>query len=144
LIVLTYAIVAAYTFSSFPFDNACLTGEAVPDTYIGKTYNVDVGENAGTSFTISKDKDSVYRYCEQNLFSEGYSAFPPIPSHDQWSYEWMNSTQAAYASIYGRTMIGVIWLVVISILSRLFIRIVLPFFIDTYTVSLHVNINSKI
>ena len=134
LTILAYALVTAYTYSSFPLDNACITNESVPDVYIGNTFVVSSGEHAGTNFTITLS-DQVYEYCDQNLFRQGLSKFPPLPMLNDAGSAWMNTSQKMFSNLYGIVLIGVICLVIISISVRLFIRCVRPLLVDSYTVS---------
>jgi len=43
LTLLAYAVMTSYTYSSFPFDNACETDETIPDEYLGISFNVEGG-----------------------------------------------------------------------------------------------------
>jgi hypothetical protein len=131
LTLLAYALVAAYTYSAFPFDNACETDEEVPDEYLDYSFNVYNGENNDTTFTISSD-DKVYKFCSKDIVKGGLTSFPFIQSKDQ---ELMNESQRKFSDIYGFTFIGVVALVILSILLRLFIRFIKPLFVKTFTVS---------
>lgn len=137
LTVLAYAVVAAYMYSSFPFDDACVTDEDIPEIYLDRMFAVENGIHAGLNFTITA-QDNVYKFCNQDLFRQGFQSFPPIISVVPTTLQWMNPSQEKFSSYYGWVLIGVIVLVVASIILRLFIRLIRPLFWKSYKVSVRV------
>ncbi len=135
LTVLAYAVVAAYMYSSFPFDNACKSDEDIPEIYLERMFAVENGIHAGLNFTITA-QDNVYKFCDQDLFRQGFQSFPPIISVVPATLQWMNPSQEHFSSYYGWVLIGVIVLVAASIILRLFIRLIRPLFWKSYKVSI--------
>ena len=125
--VITYAVMAAYDFAMFPFDNACKTGAEVPDDYLG----VYEFSDEASSFEITTE-DSVYKFCEQDLFRYVPAAFPPLPSSQPEGSEWMSPSQLKFAPIYGWCCVGVVVLVGATFLFRMFLKFILPLFSRTY------------
>ena len=121
LCIVTYSVMSAYNIAGFPFDNACKTGESLPEYYEG-TYG---SEGNGINFTISAD-DKVYKFCNQNLFRFFPAVFPPFPSDQPVGSEWMSETQLKYLPIYGWLCLGIIITVSAIIAIRLFVRFVVP------------------
>ena len=123
LTVLTYAYMSAYLYSGFPFDNACLTDEEVPDDYLGKTFYAPVrNEYAARSFTITSN-DKVYKYCNQDLAHVTTSV-----------YNWMTHSQEKYFTLRRSTFFVVVVLVIASFVIRLKRRFDAE---KTFTVSAH-------
>lgn len=106
--LLAYSFMSAYLYSGFPFDNACLTDEEVPDDYFGKTFKAPIrNEYTARTFNVTSD-DKVYEYCNQDLVHVTSKV-----------YNWMSVSQEHYFVIYGTTFSIVLFLVVASIAIRL-------------------------
>ena len=132
--VVAYAVFIAYLHSSFPFDDACLTDDEVPENYIGNTYVIKNGLNAGLSFTITSD-DGVYQFCDQNVFTQGLKVFPPTPNIFPTMRKWMSTSQESSSILIGWALICITTLVVLSIITRLLIRFIVPLFVQNKVVS---------
>ncbi len=144
LTLLGYAGIASFMYSSFPFDNACLTDESVPETYLNQTFNVKSGKWNGTTFSITS-ADGVYKFCDQDLLRSGIRAFPPIPFFDPTMEEWMGASQERFATIFGWVLVGTAALVIFSIFIRIFIRFIKPLFVKSILVSTtHANVATNV
>ena len=132
--VLLYAVFVGLGFPSFPFDNACETEEEIPEEYL-KLFRIENGTYEGRNFTITSD-DSVYKYCSQDIFMQGFQSFPPPILDFYKSYEWTHKSQEKFVLIFGWTLVGIFGLTVLSIFSRLFIYLIKPLFVASYEVSL--------
>jgi hypothetical protein len=127
------AVISAYTWSGFPYDNLCkdsepldadqyandweLTVEGKNTTVLGFTlYSVpDIMEE----FTISANSET-YRFCNQDLRMNQEKSFPAIPSFQTEGYEWMTDDQERVTLVYGWTTVAVVALAVLAIVWRLF------------------------
>ena len=120
LCIMSYAVMVSYTYSHFPFDNACVdTGDSLSPGDLG-LWNVTLNttESSPTSVNITEDSP-VYKFCDQNLFKK--LVFPPMPSSLLiGSQSWMNGSQKAFAYIFACIMIGIILLVGGTIFMWLF------------------------
>jgi len=110
---IAYALMAAYLYSGYPFDNACEVADgSVPSQYIGK-YNITVLDGLQKTVNITSDS-AVYRFCYQNYLhpNDIWSLyFPPKPDAN-----WMTESQLYWTHVFGWTCIAIIALVAFNIL----------------------------
>ena len=99
-----YAVMAAYFYSRYPYDNACLVENAtVPSKYAG---NYDITVMDGTTKKVNITLDSpVFDFCYQNLIHpRGLPLhFPPRPNE-----LWMTEPQMLWTRIFGWTCVSMV------------------------------------
>eukprot|EP00541_Cyclophora_tenuis_P005816 CAMPEP_0116559546 /NCGR_PEP_ID=MMETSP0397-20121206/10460_1 /TAXON_ID=216820 /ORGANISM="Cyclophora tenuis, Strain ECT3854" /LENGTH=448 /DNA_ID=CAMNT_0004085335 /DNA_START=325 /DNA_END=1671 /DNA_ORIENTATION=- len=108
------AVVSAYTWAGFPFDNICKTGTKVDKAFVG-TFKLDVKD--GTKGTTSvQQEDFEYNYCLQALLQPPNVKFPPVPDKQPSSLKWMTPDQEMLSRVYGWTSVVAVGLFVWVIL----------------------------
>lgn len=136
--VFAYAVAAAYTVAEFPFDNACLTDEAVPEEYVGHSFELEYEleeKEIVDKFTVQSD-EQVYEYCNQNVIQRfGFGSFPPIPGRLEDADTWMSGPQIRMGNFLGWALTAISILVGSSIVLRLYIEHIKPLFDEKWTVS---------
>lgn len=116
LAVMICAIISAYNFSAFPFDNACATTSDLPSEYIG-TFNATDGE--GNNHIIIVESDAItYAHCDQDFLEFDDLQFPPFASKQPEGLEWMNKDQVFITGLFGWTSV----IVTILVLSYIILR----------------------
>lgn len=136
LAILFFCIIAAYTWSGFPFDDLCPVEDlsAVNRDYF-TTWNVNItyedifflgvlkaaeGEIIETTIVVDNDAEA-YRHCNQDLrLNEGRS-FPPLPKWQPDGLEWMTEDQEQIVRVYGWTCVAFLIGVILVFVFR-FIR----------------------
>mmetsp|Transcript_4202 Transcript_4202/g.11628 ORF Transcript_4202/g.11628 Transcript_4202/m.11628 type:complete len:306 (-) Transcript_4202:263-1180(-) len=98
-LLVVLAVMNAYTWSGFPYDNICEGSGNVPDEYIG---NVDL-EALNTSVSVAQD-DAAYEPCNQDFL--GRYIFPALPQFENDS--WMLQGQKDIVSLHAWTSVVVI------------------------------------
>lgn len=122
----TYAIMTAYNYLQFPFDNVC-TSEELSTNYVG-SWNVLFPD--GTESTLEVDENSpVYNYCDQFLISKfNWSDL------FQMKIQWLNDSQQKYGTLFGWTMLVVFVLVMIALVLNNLIRAIYNLFFYQFKV----------
>jgi len=124
------AVVSAYFWSGFPFDNLCENDYPASEEYAG-TWIITTGDKVnGTIITVSPD-DASYRFCPQDLFRVEGGGFPSVPKFQPEGNEWMTSDQEAATQIYGWTSVAVMGVVLMSFFWAFF-RSLRAIFKSTY------------
>jgi len=131
LCILAYAIMLSFLYSSFPYDNACLSNLENEDlsAYTG---SIDI-----TSIDGEEDEIQIttplegYMYCNQELIR--YMTLPALPSLQKESGgTWMTKEQEEFSKIFGWASVAVLVLV-LGTTVYYFIQIyVLQFFFKPY------------
>jgi hypothetical protein len=109
---IAYAVMAAYLFSGYPFDNACeVDGGYAPSQYIG-SYNITILDGLQKTVNITSDTP-VYQFCYQNYLHPRSLPlqFPPLPNAD-----WMTASQQYWTHVFGWTCIAIVVLVGLNVL----------------------------
>jgi len=102
--LVVYAMVSAYNYASFPYDNACESETSVPDDYVG-SFQATNGEGQSVLIDIASE-EKVYFHCNQDMAE---FAFPAVPSNQPQGSEWMALEQQDFANVlFGSTSFGVI------------------------------------
>jgi hypothetical protein len=128
--IIAMAVVSAYFWSGFPFDNLCENDYPASDEYFG-TWKIITGDGMNkTSVTVSRD-DASYRFCLQDLFRVEGRGFPTVPRFQPEGDEWMTSDQEAATQIYGWTSLAVMCVVLLSFFL-IFVRSLRAIFKSTY------------
>jgi len=102
--ILAYAIISAYAWAGFPYDNLCPTG-----TFgAARVYNnvIYASEEIEGPQTIEVVDDQVVRHCKQNWKAFTGFGFPPVPGKQPEGAEWMNDSQETLTGIYGWTSLA--------------------------------------
>ena len=141
LAVLCSGIVAAYTWSGFPYDNLCTTNSTIPQSYVG-SWTLQVNDNITTAQVTVDTGATNYAFCDQAIgVPPRIWRFPPRPVLQQKNPsiesgefdEWMTNDQELIVRIYGMASVGIVILIAIYILY-LFSRYVARYFRDDYKV----------
>ena len=110
--VVAYAIISAYAFAGFPYDNLCLPDDET--TGADRTYTVS---NA-TFTTIDVTDPRYFVFCEQRWSSFTGLPFPPTSASQPANISWMSDSQETMTTLYGWTavafLVGFVVLVVWS------------------------------
>jgi len=115
---------SAYSFSGFPFDNACKDEDsAVDDAYVGDYVAYDMDGNE-VEISVAQN-DTNYVYCSQDMMKWKPIAFPPIASHQPYGQEWMSDDQARGANLLGYTALGIVILVILILIKNFLIKPIL-------------------
>lgn len=124
--LVSYVILASYSWSGFPYDNACLslsndsTENVLPDKYIGNHTINDINGNKfeGQNVVIDETYDGgIYSFCNQDLLRE--RVFLALYVWGGENTPWMSDGQTLLVKIFGVTII----IVVILLFSEVFIKI---------------------
>lgn len=116
-----FAVLSSYSFSGFPYDNACNAGSVVDDAYVGdySAYDMD-----GREVEISvQENDPNYFYCSQDMLRYNPAVFPPIASKQPYGQKWMTGDQEQSADLLGFTALGI---VVFFSLRLIYLFIIIP------------------
>lgn len=103
--ILAYAVISAYAWAGFPYDNLCPEAESsgAAGVYINAT--VASEKNDGPQ-NITVVDEQFFQYCRQNWRAFNGFGFPPVPGKQPEGGEWMNENQEMLASIYGWTALA--------------------------------------
>ena len=130
--VMAMAIVTAYYWAGFPFDDLCTNNDTVNTTYIGE-FNLTTVKGTTERTTIDA-ASSTYRFCPQYVIAnDERRTFPPNPSSQPPGAEWMTEDQELVVSLYGWASLGVMALVCWSLLFG-FVKGIEGFFRASYNV----------
>ena len=113
--VVAMAVVSAYFWSGFPFDNLCDADTISPENegiWMLKEYNDDV--------MIVTDATEVYRFCLQDYLRYGNWTFPALARWQPEGSDWMTEKQELLVNIYGITSLAVLALVLSFFVSLIF------------------------
>jgi hypothetical protein len=124
------AVVSAYTWSGFPYDNLCKDPEPLNEVYVGDWELMVLGQdttilgfelysipNITEEFTIPANSEA-YRFCNQDLRVNQEKSFPALPSFQKKGFEWMTDDQELVTLVYGWTTVAVVALVLLTIVWR--------------------------
>lgn len=123
LTILAMALVAAYTWAGFQFDNLCGSGVGVDETYAGSWNLTRTDTGVSYPFTVDQDTEA-YSYCSQRMMEY---AFPPVPSFQQGD-GWMSTEQKTITSIYGILVFVMIAVVALFFVGSIVKHVILSFF----------------
>jgi hypothetical protein len=103
--VLAYAIISAYAWAGFPYDNLCEV-ENNPYTGAAGTYtNVQLAsdKNSDNLLTITVVPNQVFAYCDQSWQGFDGLPFPPTARSQPSGLRWMGDSQESLTNVYGWT-----------------------------------------
>lgn len=93
--ILAYAIISAYAWAQFPYDNIC---EPTQDATLGAS-----GEYTTKEGTITVEQDTFVVYCGQSWRDFSGLVFPPTSRVQPSDKQWMRGSQDTLADLYGLT-----------------------------------------
>eukprot|EP00542_Grammatophora_oceanica_P010709 CAMPEP_0194043292 /NCGR_PEP_ID=MMETSP0009_2-20130614/14957_1 /TAXON_ID=210454 /ORGANISM="Grammatophora oceanica, Strain CCMP 410" /LENGTH=944 /DNA_ID=CAMNT_0038687459 /DNA_START=167 /DNA_END=3001 /DNA_ORIENTATION=- len=116
LALLAFAVVAAYSWAQFPYDNVCFgsdTGFAATYTDVQNLHWEAPEGFADGVVPVSKDENVLF--CDQNWRAMDGLGFPPVPSVLQTGdLRWMTDSQETLSRLYGwSSMVALIAFVVL-------------------------------
>ncbi|KAL7539204.1 hypothetical protein ACHAXR_009091 [Thalassiosira sp. AJA248-18] len=111
------AVVSSYLFSGFPFDNLC--AENVSHSAYYGNWKITDGEGQDRTAIIEPTVRS-YHFCNQFLGPGSNFKFPALPDAQPPGSNWMTGEQEQLTGIYGWASVGVLGLVGLIFLYRLF------------------------
>jgi hypothetical protein len=122
--IVAMAIVSAYSWAGFPFDNLCKNDSPVNDAYIGR-FNLTRANGHVFSEVIINSNDASYRYCLQDMIRFRNVGFPALSKWQPKGDEWMSDEQEILVDIFGWTSLVflgfaalfIVFLVVKSVLN---------------------------
>jgi hypothetical protein len=101
--VLAYAIISAYTFAGFPYDNLCRLDN--PTRGVAGLYQ-DVVLGNGTTTDIDVTIDEEFKFCGQGWrYFQGWT-FPPTDRSQPAGARWMSDSQEELTRVYGWTAVA--------------------------------------
>lgn len=127
LCTLAYAIMAAYFYSQFPYDNACRSDDEDLSAYSTGSFNVMYRNSTEVTIQVT-NATQAYKFCDQELIRSG--SFPPLPTLQ--SDTWMDQSQEDFSSIFGWTSVAMLIIVLISLAYLLFMAFIYPLFFKAY------------
>jgi len=131
LCTLAYAIMAAYTYSQFPYDNACRADDEDLSAYTTGSFNVTFINNTTEVPIQITTATEGYKYCDQELIRSG--VFPPLPTQQRdTGGTWMDESQEKFSYMFGWTAVAVLTIVSASLAYLLYKAFVKPFFFKSY------------
>eukprot|EP00541_Cyclophora_tenuis_P000573 CAMPEP_0116575050 /NCGR_PEP_ID=MMETSP0397-20121206/19739_1 /TAXON_ID=216820 /ORGANISM="Cyclophora tenuis, Strain ECT3854" /LENGTH=521 /DNA_ID=CAMNT_0004103893 /DNA_START=128 /DNA_END=1693 /DNA_ORIENTATION=+ len=101
-----YALMCAYNYAGFPFDNACKLSTTVSSQYVG-TFNATRADGMPVNITVPSGSYN-YKFCQQDMMKYSpFPAFPPIPQNQPAGSHWMTPGQS-FTNVFGWACIGVL------------------------------------
>jgi hypothetical protein len=92
--VVAYAVISAYAFAGFPYDNLCRKDN--PDFGAAGNFVVNI-----TTYEVTEDQFFVY--CDQRWSGFNGLPFPPTAKSQPIGLRWMSDSQETMSSAYGWT-----------------------------------------
>jgi len=102
--VLAYAIISAYAWAGFPYDNVCSPDN--PITYNGPAGPINVEFGNGTMGSITLGQNSTFVFCDQRWRGFDGFLFPPTANKQPDGARWMTDSQETLTNIYGYTSLA--------------------------------------
>jgi hypothetical protein len=96
--VVAYAVISAYAFAGFPYDNLCM--EDNPKLGAAGTYTVT---NDVNTTVLEVSNNEFFVFCDQRWSSFNGLPFPPTANSQPTGRRWMTESQETMTSIYGWT-----------------------------------------
>jgi len=126
-----YAVMLAYNYTGWPYDNLCKTDENISAEYLSvEAISINGEPSMEEQVSLSTD-DKAYEYCLQDMiYSNDGLNFPPIPSYQD--IVWMTNSQEEASKLLGWTSVGILVLTGIVFLRKLYVQTIRKFFINAY------------
>jgi len=125
--ILAFAILSAYSYISFPYDNVCDPEDPVsvptgtfPVTFLG-----------GDTGQITVTSDTAVEFCKQNLFGNADKPFP-FPPRSSLASEWLTDSQATLVNIYGITTLVLVIVYVVVVFGGTMLTSIMSLFKGMY------------
>jgi hypothetical protein len=103
--VLAYAIISAYAWAQFPYDNICDPSEET----IVRTGNYSGTALNGTAIAyVEVEQSTTVEYCSQRWNNFDGFVFPPTSRVQPAGKQWMNDSQETLTDTYGYTALAML------------------------------------
>ena len=109
--LVVFALVSAYFWAQFPFDNLCEPVNATTGA-AGFYPNVVFQSDSRPPENITVTQNAFFSFCDQDQISD--PGFPPTPKIQQ-GLKWMSSSQERLTTIYGWTSVVVLLVYIVAI-----------------------------
>lgn len=111
ILLATLAVMNAYSWSGFPYDNLCPSNNDENSNYVGKhSISTPAGE-----VTVNVESDySIYRACNQDFLSYSPAVFPPLPRFQEG--QWMSDGQETITRLHAWTSAIIIGVAIFYVL----------------------------
>lgn len=109
--VVAYAIISAYAWAGFPYDNLCR--QENPQSGAAGTFDVTLASdlnsnNSQNVMTINVAEDDFFVYCRQNWRGFNGLPFPPTAKSQPSGLRWMGDSQEKLTNAYGWTAVALL------------------------------------
>lgn len=102
--VVAYAIISAYQWAGFPYDNLCRKDE--PQTGAEGTYEgVSLANGGVLEDPITVENDEFFKFCRQSWRGFDRLPFPPTARQQPDDTYWMTDSQETLTGLYGYTAV---------------------------------------
>lgn len=102
--VLAYAIISAYAWAGFMYDNICDVDNPQPGAK--RTYTDVELANEKVMPTIEVKQDKYVEYCDQSFRGYAGLPFPPVSRQQPDGLKWMKGSQETLSNVYGWTSVA--------------------------------------
>jgi len=126
-----YAVMLAYSYSGWPYDNLCNDTNQSIEKYLNvKTISISGEPSMEETVSVSTN-DMAYQYCLQDMLHSTHGVkFPPLPKFQE--LKWMTDSQEGALRLLGWGSVGILVLTAVVFLRKLYVQTIRKFIIDTY------------
>ena len=105
--ILAYALISAYAWAGFPYDNLCAVEDDSYGSAAGTYTNVVIASKLiAEPQTITVDQSEYVKFCGQNWRAFVGLGFPPVADKQPSDSKWMTEEQELLSDIYGWTSVA--------------------------------------
>ena len=104
--VLAYAIISAYAWAGFMYDNVCDVTDDPPTGAAGTWEIVQIVGEDVTVKNVTVTEDEFFAYCDQSWRGFDGLPFPPVSRKQPAGFRWMSDSQERLTDIYGWTSVA--------------------------------------
>lgn len=105
--VLAFALVSAYTWAQFPYDNVCDPDTPIFTNAAREYFNVQFA-NSSTADVVTVSQDTPVVACSQSWREVSGFSFPPTKRIQPVGLSWMSDSQETLTSVYGWTAVALL------------------------------------